>query len=56
MRYEAIDERAKEVSDKELLASVTEEMTEPRMTQSARVNVDELSTATPGPKLARTKN
>ena len=40
MRNKKKDKKAKEASDKAVIASVTEEMALPRMTQSARITTD----------------
>ena len=40
MRKKKKDKKAKEASDKAIIASVTEEMAQPRMTQSARITTD----------------
>ena len=40
MRAKKKDKHAKETSDKAILASVTEEMAQPRMTRSARITTD----------------
>ena len=40
MRNKKKDKKAKESSDKAIIASVTEEMAQPRMTQSVRITTD----------------
>ena len=40
MRNKKKDKKAKEASNKAVIASVTEEMALPRMTQSARITTD----------------
>ena len=40
MRNKKKEQKAKEASDKAIMASVTEEMAQPRMAQSARIATD----------------
>jgi hypothetical protein len=40
MRHKKKDKKAQEASDKAIMASVTEEMAQPRMAESAKMKID----------------
>jgi hypothetical protein len=48
MRNKKIDKKAQEASDKAIMASVTEEMAQPRMAESARIMTDKQITGKDG--------
>jgi hypothetical protein len=48
MRKKKNDKKAKQASDKAVIASVTEEMAQPRMAESAKIKTDERIIATDG--------
>jgi hypothetical protein len=48
MRNNKNDKKAKEISDKAIIASVTEEMAQPRMAESAKIKTDEQINARDG--------
>ena len=45
MRNKKNDKKAKEASDKAIIASVTEEMAQPRMAESAKIKTDKHNNA-----------
>ena len=51
MRNNKNDKKAKEASDKAIIASVTEEMARPRMAESAKIKTDKQIIATDGEPL-----
>ena len=48
MRKKKNDKKAKQASDKAIIASVTEEMARPRMAESAKIETDKQINATDG--------
>ncbi len=53
MRNKKKERKAKIASNKALLASVTEEMAQPRMTESAKIKTDQRSKQRDGTKVPR---
>jgi len=51
MRNKEKDKKAREASNRAILASVTEEMAQPRMAESARIEIDKQMNASNGKRV-----